>query len=266
MGEFSAAEKGEIPRLLEWTDLKGSLHNHSNWSDGHNSLEEIVEYTRGLGCEYWAITDHSRSSWQANGLDPDRLRRQIQEIRAINRRLEDEGIDFQLLAGSEVDILVGCKLDFPDELLAELDIVVASLHQGFSQSEAENTKRLICAAQNPYVHILAHPTGRLLLEREPYPVNLHAVIDACAETGTWLELNCSPLRLDMDWRHWPYAKSKGVRCALDPDSHRNEQAGFLRLGAGVARKGWLTRAEVINTLPRTKLIEALKQKRASRVG
>ena len=216
---------------------------------------------RELGCSYWAITDHSRSSFQANGLDIARLRRQIQEIRATNHRLEDEGTDFRLLAGAEVDILVTGALDFPDEVLAELDVVVASIHQGFTQSEAETTRRLIGAAQNRYVHILGHPTGRLLLEREPYKVNLPAVIDACAETGTWIELNCSPSRFDLDWRHWPYAKSKGVKCVINPDAHRNEHAGFLRLGVSIARKGSLTREDVINTLPYPDLVRALRAKR-----
>jgi DNA polymerase (family 10) len=260
-GEFEAAEQGTLPALLEWTDLKGSLHNHSVWSDGHNQLLEIVAYMRELGFHYWAITDHSQASWQANGLDPARVRQQLQEIKVINQRLADEGVDFRLLTGTEVDILVGCKLDFPDDLLAELDVVVASIHQGFGQNEAENTKRLICAAQNPYVHMIAHPTGRLLLQREPYPVNFQAVIESCAATGTWLELNCSPNRLDMDWRHWPAAKAKGVKCVINPDAHRNEHAGYMRLGAGVARKGWLTRGDVINTLPREELMNALRQKR-----
>jgi DNA polymerase (family X) len=261
MGEFAAAETGRIPRLIEWTDLKGSLHNHSVWSDGHNRLEEIVTHMRDFGCEYWAITDHSQASWQANGLDERRVREQIIEVGRINSSLADEGADFRLLTGIEVDILVACKLDLPDELLATLDVVVASIHQGFSQSEADNTKRLICAAQNPWVHMLGHPTGRLLLDREPYKVNVEAVIDACAETGTWIELNCSPRRFDLDWRHWPYARAKGVKCVINPDTHRNEQAGFLRLGAAIARKGWLTRQDVINTLPRAELMAALRKKR-----
>jgi len=245
-GEFSAAEKNDLPRLIEWTDLKGALHNHSNWSDGRNSLEEIAAHMEDLGLEYWAITDHSKSSVQANGLDAVRLRKQIIEIKELNERIAATGSDFRLLAGSEVDILKD-RLDFDDDALAELEIVVASLHVP-SSSEAENTKRMIRAAENPFVRIIAHPTGRLLLEREPYPVNLHAVIDACAATGTWLELNCSPYRFDLDWRHWAYAKSKGVKCVINPDAHRNEHAGFLRLGAGIARKGWLTKAEVVNTL------------------
>jgi DNA polymerase (family 10) len=261
-GEFAAAERKEIPRLLEWTQLKGSLHNHSNWSDGHCSLEEIAGYMQELGCAYWAITDHSKSSFQANGLQPERLRQQIGAIRALNEKLAAEGADFRLLTGSEVDILSGGRLDYDDGLLAELDVVVASVHQGFTQSEAEMTKRVIAVAENPFVHILGHLTGRLLLEREAYKINQTAVIDACAATGTWIELNANPLRLDLDWRLWHYAKDKGVKCVINCDAHRNEQAHFLRLGAGIARKGWLEAKDVINTLPLDKLQKALQRKRA----
>jgi DNA polymerase (family 10) len=236
-GEFKAGEKSTLPKLIEWTELRGSLHNHSNWSDGHNTLPEIAEYMESLGLQYWAITDHSKASFQANGLDATRLRKQMEEIKRINEGLGERGSDFRLLTGSEVDILKD-RLDFDDDLLAELDVVVASLHVP-SSNESENTRRLIQAAENPYVHVLGHLTGRLLLEREPYPVNVTAVIDACAETGTWIELNSNPRRFDLDWRQWPYAKSKGVKCVINPDSHRNEHAGFLRLGTGIARKGWL---------------------------
>ncbi len=262
-GEFDAAEKGTLPRLLEWTDLRGSLHNHTTWSDGHDTLEKTAQFMEELGCEYWAITDHSRASFQAHGLEPGRVREQIKEIKKLNKKFQDEGVDFQLLTGSEVDILKD-RLDFDDELLSELDVVVASLHGGISQDEAENTKRFIRAAENPYVHILGHLTGRLLLEREPYKVNQQAVIDACAETGTWIELNASPLRLDMDWRLWPYAKSKGVKCVINCDAHRSEHSSFLRFGAGIARKGWLEKKDVINTLPLEKLRKELKKKRERR--
>ncbi len=259
-GEFVAAEKHDIPRLIEWTELRGSLHNHSNWSDGRNTLEEIARHMDDLGCAYWAITDHSKSSVQANGLSSERLRQQIGEICKINERFAAEGNAFRLLCGSEVDILAAGKLDFENDLLAELDVVVASIHQRFSEGEAETTRRLIAAAENPYVHMLGHMTGRLLLEREPYKVNQHAVIDACAATGTWIELNASPERLDMDWRLWHYAKDKGVKCVINCDAHRLESAGFLRLGAGIARKGWLTRNDVINTLPLSALLCELKKK------
>ena len=261
-GEFAAAEKNEIPRLLDWTQLKGSLHNHSNWSDGHCTLEEIAAYMQDLGCAYWAITDHSKSSFQANGLQPQRLRQQIAAIRALNEKLAADGSDFQLLTGSEVDILSGGRLDFDDGLLAELDVVVASVHQGFTQDEAEMTKRVIAAAENPFVHMLGHLTGRLLLEREAYKINQTAVIDACAANGTWIELNANPMRFDLDWRLWHYAKDKGVKCVINCDAHRNEHAQFLRLGAGVARKGWLEAKDVINTLPLDKLRKALQRKRA----
>ena len=260
-GEFTAAEKGSLPRLIEWTELKGSLHNHSNWSDGRNTLDEIANFMQEIGCAYWAITDHSKTSIQANGLEVARVRQQLKAVAAVNQRLEDEGSDFRLLTGAEVDILAGGKLDFPDDLLAELDVVVASVHQRLKEDEAETTRKIIAVAENPFVHTLGHLTGRLLLEREPYKVNQRAVIDACAETGTWIELNSSPWRLDMDWRLWPYAKSRGVKCVINCDAHRNEEAGLLRLGASLARKGWLETSDVINTLPLTALREALQRKR-----
>ena len=259
-GEFAAAEKGPLPRLVEWTDLRGSLHNHSNWSDGHATLESIAGHMDELGLDYWAITDHSKSSFQAHGLEPARVLEQIKKVAELNKRLEGEGVDFRLLTGTEVDILKD-RLDFDDDLLAKLDVVVASLHSGFSQSEAENTKRIIRAAENRFVHTLGHLTGRLLLEREPYKVNQQAVIDACAATGTWIELNANPHRFDLDWRLWPYAKSKGVKCVINCDAHRNEHAAFLRLGAGIARKGWLEKKDVINTLPLDKLRKELAKKR-----
>lgn len=258
-GEFSAAEAHTLPRLVEWTQLKGSLHNHSNWSDGRNTLEAVAAHAQELGCAYWAITDHSRASFQANGLDVARLHKQRSELDQLNRRFEEEGSEFRLLAGSEVDVLKD-GLDFPDEVLAGLDVVVASLHVP-ARDEAENTRRLIRAAQNPHVHMLGHPSGRLLLERNAYPVDLHAVIDACAETGTWIELNASPYRLDLDWRLWIHARTKGVKCVINCDAHRLEHASYLRLGAGVARKGWLGPKDIINTLPLKELRTALGTKR-----
>jgi DNA polymerase (family 10) len=177
----------------------------------------------------------------------------------VNKTYADEGSDFRLLTGSEVDVLKE-RLDFDDDVLAELDVVVASLHVAGSD-EADNTKRLIRAAENPYVHMIGHLTGRLLLERDAQKLNQTAVIDACAATGTWIELNANPYRFDMDWRLWQYAKGKGVRCVINCDAHRNEHAGFLRLGAGIARKGWLTKDDVINTLPLPVLRKELTRKR-----
>lgn len=259
-GEFSAAEAHRLPRLVEWTQLRGSLHNHSTASDGRDTLESIAAQARELGLEYWAITDHSRASFQANGLDARRLRAQMEQIRTLNRRLEEEGETFRLLTGTEVDVLKD-GLDFNDDLLLDLDVVVASLHVP-SSDEAENTQRLIRAAENPAVHMLGHPSGRLLLQRDAYKVNLDAVIDACAATGTWIELNASPYRFDLDWRLWPRATAKGVRCVINCDAHQLDHFAWLRLGAALARKGWLTADLVMNTRTLPELRKALAVKRA----
>lgn len=258
-GEFAAGESRKVPRLIEWTDLKGSLHNHSTWSDGRDSLESIRTHAEELGLSYWAITDHSRASFQANGLDLGRLQQQVREIGAINRRAADEGREFRLLTGTEVDVLKD-GLDFAEDVLAELDVVVASLHVPSSDA-AENTRRLIRAAECPQVHMLGHLTGRLLLSRDAYKLDIPAVIEACAATGTWIELNASPYRFDLDWRLWQFAKSKGVVCVINCDAHRLEHFAFLRLGAGIARKGWLTARDVVNTRPLAELRTALARKR-----
>ena len=260
-GEFTAAESDVLPRLIEWTDLRGSLHNHSNWSDGRDSLEAIAAHAHELGLDYWAITDHSRASFQANGLDTRRLEEQIDAVRKVNASYAAEGSPFRLLTGTEVDILKE-GLDFDDALLARLDVVVASLHVPSSDA-AENTRRLIRAAENPQVHMLGHLSGRLLLEREAYRLDIPAVLKACADTGTWIELNASPYRFDLDWRLWRQAKELGVKCAINCDAHRLDHFGFLRLGAGIARKGWLTRGDVINTLPLPELMTALRRKRGA---
>ncbi|MFM7099785.1 MAG: DNA polymerase/3'-5' exonuclease PolX [Verrucomicrobiota bacterium] len=258
-GEFDAAAQHRLPRLVEWTDLRGSLHNHSDWSDGRNTLEDIAWQAQELGLAYWAITDHSRASFQANGLDPGRVRQQLGKIAELNRGFAEDGSDFRLLTGIEVDILKD-GLDFDDALLAELEVVVASLHVP-SGDAVTNTRRLVAAAENRWVHMLGHPSGRLLLAREAYPVDQRAVIDACAATGTWIELNASPYRFDLDWRLWQYAVSRGVKCVINCDAHRLEHFQFLRLGAGLARKGWLTESDIVNTLPLAKLRTALQSKR-----
>jgi len=260
-GEFDAASSNQVPRLVDWIEMKGSLHNHSDWSDGRQSLDQIVEDCLELGFSYWAVTDHSKSSFQANGLKADRLEKQIKTVQSINQRLSQENTAFRLLTGSEIDILSDGKLDFDDETLSKLDVVVASIHQGFTQSREQLTDRLIKAAENPYVHMLGHITGRLLLEREAYPIDHTAVIDACARTGTWIELNASPYRLDMDWRWWKAARDKGVKCVINCDAHHLDHASFLRLGAEHARKGWLRREDIINTLPYEALMKELSKKR-----
>ncbi|VVM07704.1 DNA polymerase/3'-5' exonuclease PolX [Methylacidimicrobium tartarophylax] len=257
LGEIEAAESNQIPRLLEWTDLRGTFHCHTTASDGHSTLVAMAEAAQALGLEYLGIADHSKSSFQANGLDEERVACQQEEIRKLNGTFRG----FRLLSGTECDILRDGRLDFSDSLLASLDYVVASVHAGFSTSEEEMTRRIIRAMENPYVTMLGHPTGRLLLMRKPYPVNLEKIIDCAAETGTWIELNAQPLRLDLDWRWWHAARDKGVRCVINPDAHHTRELGFVRIGVNIARKGWLRREDVINTLT-LKLVErALRNKR-----
>ena len=248
-GELEAAEKGNLPRLVELENLRGTFHNHTTASDGRSSLEEMAEAAIELGLQYLGIADHSKSSFQANGLNEKRLLAQVKEIEKLNRKFADEGTSFKIFAGSEVDILKDGSLDFSDEILDQLDYAVASVHNAMTLSEANMTRRIIRAVSHPGITMLGHLTGRLLLKRNAYAVDVAAVIDACAATGTIIELNCSPWRLDMDWRWWPLAKEKGVKCSINPDAHHIDQLKNLWFGAKLARKGWLTREDVINTLP-----------------
>ena len=257
-GEFETAERHSLPKLIEKENLRGAFHSHTTASDGHNSIEEMAEAAQALGLEYLGIADHSRSSIQAHGLDEAKLRAQAAAIRKLNKKFDG----FRLFAGVECDILRDGSLDFGDDVLSELDFVVASIHSVFNLSEADMTRRIIRAISNPLVTILAHPTGRLLLKREPYVVDLPAVIDAAADTGTWIELNAAPKRLDLDWRWWPRAKEKGVKCVINPDAHRAERLQDLWFGIGIARKGWLTKNDVMNCLPLGKIEDAIAGKKA----
>ena len=259
-GEFEAAEKHSLPRLLEQDNLCGTFHCHTVASDGHNSLEEMASAAQELGLEYLGIAEHSKSSIQAHGIDAAKLRSQIAAIRKMNRKFDG----FRLFAGVECDILRDGTLDFDDEILAELDFAVASIHSVFNLSEAEMTKRIIRAMENPFITILGHLTGRLLLKRDPYLVDVPAVLEAAAATGTWIELNAAPKRLDLDWRWWPLAKQKGVRCVINPDAHRTERLQDLWFGVGIARKGWLTKSDVMNCLPLGKIESALQAKRSAK--
>jgi DNA polymerase (family 10) len=256
-GEFEAAEKHSLPKLIEKENLRGTFHCHTTASDGHNSIEEMADAAHALGLEYLGIADHSRSSIQAHGIDETELRAQIATIRKLNETLHG----FRVFAGVECDILRDGSLDFPDEVLSQLDYVIASVHSVFNLSEAEMTARVIRAIENPFVTMLAHPTGRLLLKREPYQINIPAILDAAARTGTWIELNAAPKRLDLDWRWWPLAKQKVVRCVINPDAHRTERLQDLWFGIGIARKGWLTKDDVMNCVPLGKIEGALKRKR-----
>jgi DNA polymerase (family 10) len=256
-GEFEAAENHLLPKLVEKENLRGTFHCHTSASDGHNSIEEMAEAAQELGLEYLGIADHSRSSIQAHGLDEAKLRFQIATIRALNKKLRD----LRLFAGVECDILRDGSLDFPDEILSELDYVIASVHSVFNLSEAEMTRRVIRAIENPFVTMLAHPTGRLLLKRDGYQIDIPKILDAAARTGTWIELNAAPKRLDLDWRWWPLAKQKGVKCVINPDAHRTERLEDLWFGIGIARKGWLTKTDVMNCLPLARIERALRGKR-----
>ncbi len=246
----------KLPILIEYDDIKGDLHTHTDWSDGAHTLDEMVESAKNRGLDYYAITDHSVSSSVANGLDQKRLLAQMKQVRELDAATD--GIT--ILAGSEVDIRRDGTLDFPDEILAQLDIVVASVHSQFTLSEAEMTKRVICAIENPYVQIIGHPTGRLLGRRPMYPINLDAIIAASAENGTILEINGSPSRLDLGPEYVCKAKAAGVLIAVNTDAHSIPESERYKYGVNVARRSGLTKEDVVNTYPLEKLRKTLKPK------
>ncbi len=243
-GEMEAAEKGTLPRLVERGDIKGVFHNHTTYSDGANTLEEMALAARDLGLQYLGIADHSQSLGIANGLKPERLLQQIKEIDKLNKRLD--GI--RLFKGSEVDILQDGGLDYDDELLAKLDYVVASVHTYFALPKEEMTARIIRAIKHPRVTMLGHATGRLILKRDAYQVDLDRVLEAAAEAGTMIEINADPHRLDLDWVHCKRAKALGVRLVINPDAHSTGGLANYRFGVDVARRGWLEAGNVFNTL------------------
>jgi DNA polymerase (family 10) len=244
LGEIEAAEKGKLPRLVEVGDIRGVFHNHTTASDGRSTLAEMVAAAQGHGWEYLGIADHSKASFQANGLDEARLRRQITEIAALNR---SGRFTTQVLAGVECDILSDGRLDLDEAVLRELDYVVVSVHSAFTLSEAEMTARIIRALEHPRATMLGHPTGRLLLKREGYPVNVAKVIDAAVANRVAIELNAHPQRLDLDWRHWRRAAERGLQCVINPDAHDTAGLDHIRAGINAARKGWLTAEQVLNT-------------------
>jgi DNA polymerase (family X) len=259
-GEFESALAGTLPRLIQLENLRGTFHNHTTASDGNHTLEEMAEAAHELGLQYLGIADHSRTSIIANGLSEERLLAQIEQIQTLNATYQN----FRILAGSEVDILRDGSLDFPDDILARLDYCVASVHQSLQISEEEMTCRICRAMENPHVTMLGHLTGRLLLKRDPYAVDILKIIDCAAETRTVIELNCNPQRLDMDWRWWKRARDKGVLCAINPDAHHVNSLHNLGLGVRLARKGWLRREDVINTMNLdqiTRFLSTPKEKR-----
>jgi len=244
LGEIETAEQGELPRLVKRGDLRGAFHNHTTASDGHNTLAEMAAAAEKLGWEYLGISDHSQSSRQANGLSEGRLLAQIKEIRTLNsgRRFHTH-----LFAGVECDILPDGHLDYDDDVLARLDYVVVSVHNAMAQSEAVMTARIIRAVEHPHTSMLGHLTGRLLLRREGYQVNVGKVIDAAIANGVVIELNANPQRLDMDWRYWRKAAERGLLCSINPDAHDTAGLDYVRAGVNAARKGWLTSENVLNT-------------------
>ena len=258
-GELDAARKGELPRLIELADIRGDLHSHTIASDGHNTIEEMALAARERGYEYLAITDHSASHGFGNDVSPEQLRRQIELVHEAGVRVQ--GIE--LLAGSEVNILPDGTLDYEDELLGQLDWVVASVHTSFGMGEQKMTERMIAAIEHPLVDVIAHPTGRLIERRQPYAIDLDAVFAAAARTGTMLEINANPDRRDLPDVHARAAARAGVMIVIDSDAHRTRTLANMRWGVATARRAWLTREQVANTRPWGELAKLARRARRS---
>ncbi|MFH1134494.1 MAG: DNA polymerase/3'-5' exonuclease PolX [Pseudomonadota bacterium] len=255
LGEIEAAARGELPALISPSDLKGVFHVHSAYSDGGLTIAELAAASRDLGFEYLGLSDHSRSAFYAGGLQLEDLERQQDEIEKVRRQYPD----LTIFWGIESDILPDGSLDYPDDILARFDFVVASVHSHFHLPEPDMTRRLIRAVQNPHATILGHPTGRLLLAREPYALDLGAVLAAAAAAGTAVEINANPHRLDLDWRELRAAKALGLKTFICPDAHSATGLKDARFGVNIARKGWLTAADVVNCLNREEMADWLKK-------
>lgn len=260
MGELESAANQSIPRLVDLEQLRGTFHNHTTASDGHDTLAAMAEEAIDLGLQYLGIADHSKASFQANGLSEERLLEQIAAIKKLNGEFDS----FKLFSGSEVDILKDGTLDFEDEILSQLDYCVASVHASFTLTEEEMTRRICRAMENEHVTMLGHPTGRLLLRRDAYALNHGMIIDCAAETRTIIELNCNPQRMDMDWRWWKRARDKGVLCSINPDAHSTLGLHHLGLGVRIARKGWLRKQDIFNTRSAAEVEAFLKTPKAKR--
>jgi DNA polymerase (family 10) len=246
--------KHRLPKLIESSDIRGVFHNHTTSSDGNNSLEEMALAAMELGFEYIGIADHSQSLTIANGLSPARVAAQQKEIERLNKKLK--GI--RILKGIEVDILEDGRLDFEDSVLETFDYVVASVHTLFNQPIDEMTKRIVRAVMHPNVTMLGHATGRLLLKREGYKVDLDRVLAAAAVAGTMIEINAQPLRLDLDWLHCKHAKSLGIKLVINPDAHRATELAYFRWGVDVARRAWLEKSDIFNTAPLAQVLRELE--------
>jgi DNA polymerase (family 10) len=255
-GEIAAAEAHKLPQLLEVTDMTGDPHMHTTASDGKNSIEEMAEAARKLGHKFIALTDHSKAVTVANGLDEKRMTEHLQKIRAANNK----GLGIRLFAGSEVDILKDGSLDYSDELLAQMDVVVCSVHSYFNLERSEMTERMLAAIENPYAQIIGHPTGRLILRREPLDYDMEKILDACAKHGVAMECNSFPDRLDLNDIHLRMCKERGVKVVISTDSHTTLNLPYIRHGVNVARRGWLEKKDVLNTLPPEQFLAALRRK------
>ncbi len=256
--ELTRAANHELPELVEMTDLKGILHNHSTYSDGRHTLRQMAEHCKALGYEYLGISDHSQTAVYANGLYPNRVKDQQEEIRQLNEELAP----FRIFSGIESDILSDGSLDYTDDVLESFDFIVSSVHSGLSMDINKATDRLLTAVRNPHTTILGHMTGRLLLEREGYPVDHKEIIDACAENGVVIEINASPYRLDIDWRWVNYALEKGVMLSINPDAHAMEGYKDMYYGLLAGRKGGLTKAMTFNALSLKEMEAYLSQRKA----
>ena len=256
-GEIEAAIEGNLPDLIELEDIKGDLHMHTTWSDGKASIQEMAESAIELGYEYVAITDHSPSSTIANGLSIERLKEKRQELVAVNKKIK--GIN--ILMGSEVDITTDGTLDYPDVVLKELDVVIASVHSAFKMDRDTITKRILTALENPYIHALGHPTGRLINQRDPYDVDIDLLIEAALKHDKALEVNSSYQRLDLKDLHVKKAVEAGVKIIISTDAHRPEGLLQMRYGIGTARRGWVQKKDVLNALEFDELNEWLKSKK-----
>jgi DNA polymerase (family 10) len=261
LGEIEAAEWGALPRLIAEQDIQGVFHVHSTWSDGMATIEEMARTAQGLGYRYLGLSDHSQSARYANGLDPDRVREQHRVIDRVNEVFDG----LTILKGSEVDILPDGSLDYPDDLLRQMDFVVASVHSRFNMPEAEMTARIIKAMHNPYVTMIGHLTGRLLLAREGYAVDIAAIIGEAIQLGVIIELNANPHRLDLDWRHLRAAHGQGLLTSINPDAHSPEGLRDVTYGVGIARKGGLTAEYVLNTRGLQDIRDWLAQRRRGRL-
>ena len=256
-GEIEAAAAGNLPQLVTADDLQGIFHVHTTASDGISSLREQVEASIAAGFKYLGIADHSRSAFYAHGLNNDALARQWTEIDRLNK----EYPNFTILKGIEADILPSGELDYDPETLAKFDFVIGSIHSQFRMTESEMTSRILKAMDNPFLTMLGHPTGRILLERPAYAIDLEAVIDKAARTGVILEFNANPYRLDLDWQWCRRAKQKGVLIAINPDAHSTSELELVRSGVLFARKGWLTKEDVFNTRSAQEILAYLKKRR-----